>query len=97
VSSDSSAVRFIVNHALNSAKVRSLLGRTVILCFLCYGWTFQQLFARQRNRNFIDGQTCSLLKVNDYLFLKSAMVVLMIRDGVLTIPKQSWSPMNLKE
>jgi hypothetical protein len=97
VSSDSSVVRFMANHALNSAKARSVIGRNAILCCLRYGWTFQQFFACKRKRNFIDSQSRSQLKDNDYLFLKSAMEVLMIRDGVLTIPKQSWSRMDLKE
>ena len=42
VSSDSIAVRFMVNHAHNCAKARSIIGRNVILRCLRYGWTFQQ-------------------------------------------------------
>ena len=39
----------------------------------------------------------SQLRDNDYLLLKSAIEVLMIRDGVLTIPNQLWSRVDLKE
>ena len=86
----------MINNALYSAKARSVIGINVILCCSHYSWTFQQFFVCNRKCNFVDSLSCSLLRDNDYLLLKSAMEVLMIRDSMLTISNQLWSRVGLK-
>ena len=88
MSPDSNAVCIMVNHALNSAKAKSIICRNnVVLCCLRYGRKFQQVFACKHKSDFIDSQLHSQLKDNDYLFLKSAMEVLIIGDDALTSDK----------
>jgi hypothetical protein len=97
LSSNCNLVCFISNHAMLYARSKSFLGRNAVFCCLRYGLSFRHLFASKHRRQFIDSWSRSQLKVNDFLFLSSAIEIMMIRDGVLTIPNQSWSQTDLKE
>jgi hypothetical protein len=67
------------------------------LCCLRYGWSFRQLLASRRRRQFMDSWSRSQMTNSDWLFLRSAIEDLMIRDGVIVIPSQVWSRSDLKE
>jgi hypothetical protein len=79
----------MANHALDYLLYIGMQKCDVMLSSLWLHDVSALLMACKRKRNFIDSQSRSQLEDNDYLFLKSAMEALMIRDGLWIKSKPS--------